>query len=84
MPNRAALKRWTEYKRQMDRLDTAVKRAIAVVDSEAADKSADDTTEEKAKTITVAFDDSQSYRIPWDACRTWQVRLPLAPHSRKR
>lgn len=64
---------WARYKDEMDRLTAAVKHAMATPESEGDDTLHDADTKADAQTIKIAVNDSKSFRVPWDACRTWLV-----------
>ncbi|KAF3039787.1 hypothetical protein E8E12_009103 [Didymella heteroderae] len=64
---------WTQYKKQMDRLTTAVRRAIALSEDESDLHGDNDPAQ--AQAIVFSANDGQAYRIPWDACRTWRKRM---------
>lgn len=57
----------------MRRLDAAVKSAIAVAEIEAKEVQRKDNAPVETDAITITFNEDQSYRVPWGACRTWRV-----------
>lgn len=57
----------------MQRLTTAVERAVALKETGANLESTSKNGKIESHAIVVEFSQSQSYRIPWDACRTWPV-----------
>lgn len=71
---------WAQYREQMNRLTAAVERAVSVQEREAESMSQGNTAPVDAQAILFSFEDTQTYRIPRDACRTWQVCLHSPAH----
>lgn len=60
----------------MERLTAAVKRAMAMPESEE-DIMSHDAKSDEDQAIHISLNGSQQYRLPWSACRTWPVGRPL-------
>lgn len=64
---------WAQFERQMERLQSAVKRATAISATQKDDTAEADDTTIVIKTITLSLTDNVKFLLPWDVCRTWQV-----------
>ena len=71
----ASSEAWIHHKKKMERLGTAVKHAIAVASSQAETTLQSDTPPVDSRAVNISFNDGLCYTLPWEACRTWRVRM---------
>ncbi|XPT04388.1 hypothetical protein M3J09_013467 [Ascochyta lentis] len=63
--------KWMQYKEDMEQLNSAVQRAMTVAESEPKNALNTEITSAEVRAVTISVDGSETYRIPWKACRTW-------------
>ena len=68
---------WAQYKRKLDRIDAAILCASAVTDDPVAQIDIPANDPSHGKSVNVTFDGDQWFKIPWEACCTWQVRTAI-------
>ncbi|KAJ4399969.1 hypothetical protein N0V91_009042 [Didymella pomorum] len=68
----SAIGGWVQYKRKLDRIDAAIQCSSAVNDNPVAHVDIPENELGHGKSVNVTFDGGQWYKIPWEACCTWQ------------